>query len=127
MDRIAQREKKTVSYLRWILATLLVLAIGCGEEQPNDGEEQTTTANIFTTDSLDYVAFGDSLATGYGATYGYVYRYAAVLGMDTGAEVEGAGALTKWWYITIPLLKPTTLYLLVIYTILAFQVFDKSL
>jgi lysophospholipase L1-like esterase len=88
VDRIAQREKKTVSYLRWILATLLVLAIGCGEEQPNDGEEQTTTANIFTTDSLDYVAFGDSLATGYGATYGYVYRYAAVLGMDTGAEVN---------------------------------------
>jgi lysophospholipase L1-like esterase len=88
VDRIAQREKKTGSYLRWILATLLVLAIGCGEEQPNYGEEQTTTANIFTTDSLDYVAFGDSLATGYGVTYGYVYRYAAVLGMDTGAEVN---------------------------------------
>ena len=41
------------------------------------------------------------------------------------AEVEGAGALTKWWYITVPLLKPTTLYLLVIYTILAFQVFER--
>ncbi len=41
------------------------------------------------------------------------------------AEVEGAGAFTKWWYITIPLLKPTTLYLLVIYTILAFQVFER--
>jgi len=41
------------------------------------------------------------------------------------AEVEGAGALTKWWYITVPLLKPTTLYLLVVYTILAFQVFER--
>jgi multiple sugar transport system permease protein len=41
------------------------------------------------------------------------------------AEVEGAGPFTKWWYITIPLLKPTTLYLLVIYTILAFQVFER--
>jgi multiple sugar transport system permease protein len=41
------------------------------------------------------------------------------------AEVEGAGPLTKWWYITVPLLKPTTLYLLVIYTILAFQVFER--
>jgi lysophospholipase L1-like esterase len=77
-----------VSYLRWILATLLLLLVGCGEEQPNDGEEQATAANIVTTDSLDYVAFGDSLATGYGATYGYVYRYAAVLGRDTGAEVN---------------------------------------
>jgi multiple sugar transport system permease protein len=41
------------------------------------------------------------------------------------AEVEGAGAFTKWWHITVPLLKPTTLYLLVIYTILAFQVFER--
>jgi lysophospholipase L1-like esterase len=70
------------------LAALLVLTVGCGEEQSTDGEEQTTTADIVTTDSLDYVAFGDSLATGYGATQGYVYRYAAVLGMDTGTEVN---------------------------------------
>ena len=41
------------------------------------------------------------------------------------AEVEGAGPFTKWWYITVPLLKPTTLYLLVVYTILAFQVFER--
>ena len=77
-----------MNYLHRILATLLVLAVGCGEEQQNDEEEQTTTANILTADSLDYVAFGDSLATGYGATYGYVYRYAATLGTDTGAEVN---------------------------------------
>lgn len=41
------------------------------------------------------------------------------------AEVEGAGWFAKWWRITVPLLKPTTLYLLVIYTILAFQVFER--
>lgn len=41
------------------------------------------------------------------------------------AEVEGAGWFTKWWRITVPLLKPTTLYLLVIYTILSFQVFER--
>ena len=41
------------------------------------------------------------------------------------AEVEGAGWFTKWWRITVPLLKPTTLYLVVIYTILAFQVFER--
>lgn len=77
-----------MNYLRWILAALLVLTVGCGEEQSTDGEEQTTTADAVTTDSLDYVAFGDSLATGYGATQGHVYRYAAVLGMDSGAEVN---------------------------------------
>ena len=77
-----------MDYLRWLLVALLVLAVGCGGEQPTGGEEPTTTADTVTTDSLDYVAFGDSLATGYGATQGYVYRYADVLGMATGAEVN---------------------------------------
>ncbi len=61
---------------------------------------------------------------------GGVVLYSAAMGslpreLYEAAEVEGAGAFTKWWYITIPLLKPTTLYLLVIYTILAFQVFER--
>ena len=61
---------------------------------------------------------------------GGVVLYSAAMGslpreLYEATEVEGAGALTKWWYITIPLLKPTTLYLLVIYTILAFQVFER--
>jgi multiple sugar transport system permease protein len=41
------------------------------------------------------------------------------------AEVEGANAVQKWWSITVPLLKPTTLYLMVIYTIAGFQVFER--
>lgn len=41
------------------------------------------------------------------------------------AEVEGANALQKWMRITVPLLKPTTLYLMVIYTIAGFQVFER--
>ena len=61
---------------------------------------------------------------------GGVVLYSAAMGslpreLYEAAEVEGAGALTKWWYITVPLLKPTTLYPLVIYTILAFQVFER--
>lgn len=61
---------------------------------------------------------------------GGVVLYSAAMGslpreLYEAAEVEGAGPFTKWWYITIPLLKPTTLYLLVIYTILAFQVFER--
>jgi multiple sugar transport system permease protein len=39
--------------------------------------------------------------------------------------VEGANAVQKWFSITIPLLKPTTLYLMVIYTIAGFQIFER--
>ena len=41
------------------------------------------------------------------------------------AEVEGANALQKLTSITFPLLKPTTLYLTVIYTIAGFQIFER--
>ena len=75
---------------------LLVLAAGCSSPQPTDEEEQATTAAA---SSLDYVAFGDSLAAGEGATYSYVYRYADLLGMDTGTEVNvnnlGVSGLTS--------------------------------
>jgi multiple sugar transport system permease protein len=61
---------------------------------------------------------------------GGVVLYSAAMGslpkeLYEAAEVEGAGWFTKWRYITVPLLKPTTLYLLVIYSILAFQVFER--
>ena len=41
------------------------------------------------------------------------------------AEVEGASGLQKLLHITFPLLKPTTLYLTVIYTIAGFQIFER--
>lgn len=41
------------------------------------------------------------------------------------AEAEGANGFQKWVHITIPLLKPTTLYLMVIYTIAGFQIFER--
>jgi multiple sugar transport system permease protein len=41
------------------------------------------------------------------------------------AEVEGANAFHKLFHITFPLLKPTTLYLMVIYTIAGFQIFER--
>lgn len=41
------------------------------------------------------------------------------------ADVEGASGFQKWIRITIPLLKPTTLYLMVIYTIAGFQIFER--
>ena len=41
------------------------------------------------------------------------------------ATIDGAGPLAKWWRITLPLLKPTTLYLMIVSTIGSFQVFDQ--
>ena len=41
------------------------------------------------------------------------------------AAIDGAGRLAQWRHVTLPLLKPTTLYLVVIYTIAAFQVFER--
>jgi multiple sugar transport system permease protein len=41
------------------------------------------------------------------------------------ADIEGASAIRKWWSITLPLIKPVTLYVVVLYTIASFEVFDK--
>jgi len=41
------------------------------------------------------------------------------------AETEGAGALAKFRHITVPLLKPITLYVAIVYTIAAFEVFER--
>jgi len=59
-----------------------------------------------------------------------VVLYSAAIGaipreLYEAADVEGASPLQKWLHITIPLLKPTTLYLMVIYTIAGFQIFER--
>ncbi|AZO93224.1 sugar ABC transporter permease [Halocella sp. SP3-1] len=41
------------------------------------------------------------------------------------AEVDGASKLQKIWYVTIPLLRPTFIYLLITGFITGFQVFDQ--
>jgi multiple sugar transport system permease protein len=41
------------------------------------------------------------------------------------AKIDGANGLQRWWRITIPLLKPTTLYLVILSTIGSFQVFTQ--
>jgi len=41
------------------------------------------------------------------------------------AELDGAGPITRWWRITVPLIRSTTLYLVVLYTIASFEVFER--
>jgi multiple sugar transport system permease protein len=40
------------------------------------------------------------------------------------AEIDGAGSWDKFWKITVPLLSPTTLFVMVLSIIGSFQVFD---
>jgi multiple sugar transport system permease protein len=59
-----------------------------------------------------------------------VVLYSAAIGsipreLYEAADVEGANPVQKWLHITIPLLRPTTLYLTVIYTIAGFQIFER--
>lgn len=42
------------------------------------------------------------------------------------AAIDGAGALDKFWHITVPLLSPTTFMLLILGLIGAFQVFEYT-
>jgi multiple sugar transport system permease protein len=41
------------------------------------------------------------------------------------AELDGAGPIRRWWHVTLPLIKSTTLYLVVLYTIASFEVFER--
>lgn len=60
---------------------------------------------------------------------GVVLFNAAMGGIPTelyeSAKIDGAGAIRRWWSITLPLIKSTTLFLVVLYTIASFQVFEK--
>lgn len=60
---------------------------------------------------------------------GNVLIYLAALGsvpedLNEAARVDGANFLLRWWTVTVPALKPVTLYLIVLNTIGSFQVFD---
>jgi ABC-type sugar transport system permease subunit len=43
------------------------------------------------------------------------------------ASVDGAGALQRFWHITLPLLRPIIVVILVLRTSFAFAVFDEVL
>lgn len=60
---------------------------------------------------------------------GNVLVYLAALGsvsedLVEAAKVDGANPLLRWWTVTVPALKPVTLYLIVLNTIGSFQVFE---
>ena len=57
-----------------------------------------------------------------------IILYLAALGrvppeLTEAAEIDGAGPLQRWRHVILPLLKPTTLYMVVISTIESFKIF----
>lgn len=77
------------------LALLVCLAVaGCGgggggdREQSTGGNSPAPEGNQVIPAQVQYVALGDSLAAGAFAAQGYVWRYAAYLGADTGTSVS---------------------------------------
>lgn len=57
-----------------------------------------------------------------------VIYYAGVLDIPRdlyeAAEIDGTGPLARFWYITVPLLRPVTTLVVILGTIWSFQVFD---
>lgn len=78
-----------------VVAVLLVSSAACfskteqGSHRTSEDVRDETAAATDAPVSWDYVALGDSLAVGVGATHGgYVDRYAAHIESDTGVRVE---------------------------------------
>jgi lysophospholipase L1-like esterase len=66
-----------------------LLVSGCSAEEGIEGTSEETTTTTDASVVWTYVALGDSLAVGTGASHdGYVGRYAAYLEADTGAHVS---------------------------------------
>lgn len=74
--------------------------------------------------------FSIMLASMLMAPGGGVILFLAAMGripkeLHESAMIDGANAIRRWWNVTVPLLKPTILYLLVMGTIGSFQVFTN--
>lgn len=65
-----------------------------------------------------------------GAGFIMVYYYAGLKGIPTdlyeAAEIDGSTGLNSFFRITLPLLKPTTVYVLIVTTGTALRVFDST-
>ena len=59
-----------------------------------------------------------------------VYYFAALKNVPSSlyeaSTVDGAGALRQFFHITLPLIKPTTMFVLILATTSSFQIFDSA-
>jgi multiple sugar transport system permease protein len=136
LGRKSQTFYRALFYLPLVNSAILVAMVWRWIFNPNPYGLANTVLGVLGIEPLRWIGSSDQalaaviLSAVLTIPGGGVVLYSAAMGslpreLYEAAEVEGAGAFTKWWYITVPLLKPTTLYLLVVYTILAFQVFER--
>ena len=136
LGRKSQTFYRALFYLPLVNSAILVAMVWRWIFNPNPYGLANTVAGVLGLEPLKWIGSSDQalaaviLSAVLTIPGGGVVLYSAAMGslpreLYEAAEVEGAGPFTKWWYITVPLLKPTTLYLLVVYTILAFQVFER--
>jgi len=136
LGRSSQTFYRALFYLPLVNSAILVAMVWRWIFNPNPFGLANTVLGALGFDPLLWIGSSDQalaaviLSAVLTIPGGGVVLYSAAMGslpreLYEAAEVEGAGPFTKWWYITVPLLKPTTLYLLVIYTILAFQIFER--
>lgn len=107
---------------RWIfdptfgLANLILTKLGL-PPQPWLTSPSTAFPSIILSDILMAPGSGVIL---YLATMGRIPK-----SVIESAKIDGAGGIRLWWHVIVPLLAPTTLFMLVVNTIGSFQVFTK--
>jgi multiple sugar transport system permease protein len=136
LPRRAQTFYRALFYLPLVNSAILVAMVWRWIFNPNPFGLANATLNVVGIGPQPWIGSSDQalaaviLSTVLIIPGGGIVLYSAAMGsipreLYEAADVEGAGWFNKWRHITVPLLRPTTLYLIVVYTILAFQVFER--
>jgi multiple sugar transport system permease protein len=136
LPKTAQVFYRALFYLPLVNSAILVAMVWRWIFNPNPFGLANAVLHIFGLSPHPWIGSSDEalaavvLSTVLIIPGGGVVLYSAAMGgipkeLYEAAEVEGASWFRKWRHITIPLLQPTTLYLIVVYTIAAFQVFER--
>ena len=64
-------------------------------------------------------------ASGFWALYFLASLLAIPTELYQAAKIDGAGSIRRFWYLTLPLLRPTFIFALIMITIWHFQLFDS--
>jgi multiple sugar transport system permease protein len=136
LPRQGQAFYRALFYLPLVNSAILVAMVWRWIFNPNPYGLANALLNVFGLSPHPWIGSSDEalqaviLSTVLIIPGGGVVLYSAAIGgipkeLYEAADVEGAGWYARWRHITIPLLQPTTLYLIVVYTIAAFQVFER--
>jgi multiple sugar transport system permease protein len=136
LPKTAQVFYRALFYLPLVNSAILVAMVWRWIFNPNPFGLANAVLNVFGISPHPWIGSSDEalaaviLSTVLIIPGGGVVLYSATMAgipkeLYEAADVEGASWYRKWRHITIPLLRPTTLYLIVVYTIAAFQVFER--